>query len=154
LCRFTPAVFLVSASVDAAQTVFLNFNPSLSASQDIWFYFTVTGPLSGVGFGLGGIHGVSTELVCSQPVIIGGLHNNQCPAGTQLASMYVTSSGSDDKSFQTVSTAYIFKNIGVNNGELSSMTQSFHTVPEPLTFVLIGTGLVGLGLIRRRARKS
>jgi hypothetical protein len=28
------------------------------------------------------------------------------------------------------------------------------STPEPMTFVLIGTGLVGLGLIRRRVRKS
>jgi len=33
-------------------------------------------------------------------------------------------------------------------------TQADTVIPEPMTFLLIGTGLVGLGLLRRRARKS
>lgn len=33
-------------------------------------------------------------------------------------------------------------------------TVNSNLVPEPMTFVLIGTGLVGLGLLRRRTRKS
>jgi hypothetical protein len=39
---------------------------------------------------------------------------------------------------------------------VTGMAQNYtqQVIPEPMTFVLIGTGLVGLGLLRRRARKS
>jgi hypothetical protein len=151
---FVADVMLVSSSVDAAGTVYLNFNPTLNANQDIWFYFTVSGGLTGVDLGVGGNNGFATEVVCSAPVIIGGINNNMCPVGTELARFSAVSGHTADVSFpQGVYTAYVFKDVGVNQGEMSSLNQSFH-VPEPMTFVLIGTGLVGLGLIRRRARKN
>lgn len=151
---FVADVFLVSSSVDAGGTVYLNFNPTLNTNQDIWFYFTVSGGLTGVDLGVGGNNGFATEVVCSAPVIIGGLNNNMCPVGTELARFSATSGHTADVFFPAgVTTAYIFKDVGVNAGEMSTFNQSFH-VPEPMTFVLIGTGLVGLGLIRRRARKS
>jgi hypothetical protein len=43
------------------------------------------------------------------------------------------------------------------NKNLLSYEQDFFegsTIPEPMSFVLIGTGLLGLGLLRRRVRKS
>lgn len=134
--------------------VFLTFNPGLGPNQDIWFYFTVTGGVVGVDLSLSGVRGQSTEVVCSSPL----LPNNNCPQGTELARM-VNFSGApvvEGVFPQPASTMYIFKNIMVSGtGELSSLTQSFHTggVPEPMSFVLIGTGLLGLGLLRRRVSR-
>jgi hypothetical protein len=60
------------------------------------------------------------------------------------------------------SPAYIYKDISVDGrtgnvfgaadaGALSGFTQSFHTaVPEPMTLSMMGLGLLGLGLVRRR----
>jgi hypothetical protein len=41
-----------------------------------------------------------------------------------------------------------------NPGEKSPKTASVSVVPEPSTALLIGTGLIGLGVFRRRLRKS
>jgi PEP-CTERM motif-containing protein len=37
---------------------------------------------------------------------------------------------------------------------LTEFTQTFGTIPEPISMVLLGSGLLGLGLLRRRSRKS
>src|SRR6185312_17139908 len=51
----------------------------------------------------------------------------------------------------------VFKDIGLSTGagtdsaaNFSSLSQNFSEVPEPMTFSLMGAGLLGLGLLRKR----
>lgn len=152
-----PSMTLVTANV-VDDVVNLSFNPSLSApagtSADIWFYFTVTGGINGIDLTTSGTGSTITEYACSSPLV-----NNICPQGTQLATLTVGSGETGLAMFadgQFYDTVYIFKNILVEGGvttrsELSSFTQSFH-VPEPVAFVLMGSGLLAIGLVRRIRR--
>ncbi len=138
---------------ETPSVVYLTFNPNLIGPTDIYFYMTVTGgAIDGVDLINGGSSGTSIfERVCSSPIGIG----NVCPQGTQIAEMTVSGGNSDEVMFQgSYQTIYIYKDILVPGGaHLSSFTQSFH-IPEPMTFVLIGTGLLGLGLFGKRLRRS
>ncbi len=142
----SPSVFLVSVSESPSQVV-LNFNPSLLVgNQDMWFYFQVTGGVIGVDLVNAGT-GVTSiaERVCDSA----GITDNVCN-GTELATL---SAGSGQKAaalFSPQGELFIFKDIGTGaDGHLSSFSQSFET-PEPVTFGLIGFGLLLLGLVRRR----
>ena len=153
------SVTLVSATV-VGDYVYLNFNPSLVASagssSDLWFYFTVSGGINGIDLTVSGTNATITEYACSAPLVA-----NICPAGTELAKFTAQSGNSISAAFpggEFVENVYIYKNILVQGtstapGELSSFSQSFH-IPEPFTFVLMGSGLLAIGLVRRRSRSK
>jgi hypothetical protein len=161
-----------SATVGIASTSFsddeinLEFEISLGTEEipgygDIVLSYTVTGGISGVDnqfqaspLGAGG--GVTImETACKVPFTAG------CPLPTTntLANYAGTSTGQtveDSASFGGVaSPVYISKDITFSDATMSEFTNSQSTaaVPETETFSLMGAGLVGLGLLKRRFRK-
>lgn len=161
---------LVSAQHDAtAGIVYLNFNPNLFAfpgtTEDVHFYFQVTGGITGIDLAVGGTSSIITERACSTPVNRNA--GNTCTGGlpNQLAALNNFSGNATvEATFDLASTAYIYKDIladgrrGTTGADLTSFSQSFHTaaspVPEPMTMMLMGAGLSGLGLFRRKGNKT
>ena len=150
---------------------YLNFNPNLSGpNEDTQFLFEVTGGVSQIDMSVGGSDATITERACANPIATSGPLAALCEnsAGTESVAplgQITVFSGEPDQPilsglFTTTSPIYIFKDIesgSLADSQLSEFTQSFEpgpSTPEPLSMVLLGSGLLGLGLLRRRSRKS
>lgn len=158
---FTPQVWL-SAGVDPQSTEFAdgranlffqtNFNRPLdwSRDRDVIFRFQVTStmPVISVDGWLSGSGDRNiVENICRNSLCSGGIYNTLIL--TPVDSLGVVS-------VPQLTDFWVVKDISLHGtsetpATLSEFAQSF-TVPEPLTLVLVGSGLLGLGLLRRRMR--
>jgi hypothetical protein len=158
----TPSVSLVSVD-QIGGSVNLGWNPNLTGAngpQGIYFYYQVSGAASGVGLTVGGVDATIVETVCSSAIPSGGSKQNVCAPGATEANFDAFSfpPGPNVNSAKVSGNSFsVYKGIEVvQGGALTSFTQSWTSgqVPEPATMLLIGTGFIGLGMLRRRLRKS
>jgi hypothetical protein len=128
-----------------------DFNYNTTAFRDVSFTFEVSGaPLKGIDMWIGGSGTRNVDEVVYQNSNLTG----------PLAELYVdqdTPSASIRIVPNTPKTVYIFKDISLEGrpgarSTMSEFSQSFDTVPEPLAMLLVGSGLLGLALLRRHRR--
>ncbi len=126
--------------------------PATATTGDVILTYQVTGGIQGVdlqfqatpGTGGGGVK--ITETVCTTAFVLG-----TC-TGTTLANYFAISTGGlavNSASFAPTGSVWIQKDISYTNAAMSQFSNS-HAIPEPMTLSLMGVGLLGLGLMRRR----
>jgi len=136
-----------------------NTNGGPEAREDSLIQFTVTGP--GITnlelFFNGSITGTGSANVTEQYCLNGTL--TSCPQALGQISVTNPPPGfSDQVFFAPVRSISVSKDILVDTGVgpgsamISQVTNNFSS-PEPLSFVLLGSGLLGLGLLRKRMKR-
>ena len=156
-------VFLVNVS-QSGSIINLQFNPNMLANEDIHLVFNVNGGVSGMDLSnnvgpssisesnFGGadctVNIAGTPTNCTLLVNTGGVigPNGFFPGPTSADEFFYTQA--------TGGNIWVFKDISTffSGGNNSGFVESF-VVPEPMTLSLLGSALIGLGLLRLR-RKS
>ena len=129
-----------------------------------------------LGIDIGQVVGVNSLITVNETVCLGGNFTN--PAGgtgctNPTSSLSAFDASNSNKTFDhniflpaSYTHIQVFKDIGLQTGlcpnsdtnaacvnpvaNFSSLSQNFSEVPEPMTLSMMGLGLLGLGLVRRR----
>jgi hypothetical protein len=145
-----------TVSVTIAQVingiVDLEFNPGLASGSDLELEFQVTGGVSGVQLNYNGGAGTGiNEEVCKTFTLTG-----ICSGPSDFLAQLTVTPGVQNATAtftSAQSSIWVYKDISMVSGFFSEVNQGY-VVPEPMTFSLLGAGLLGLGLMgRRRASK-
>ena len=156
-----------SVSINSQGLVTLEANPNLTAGQSENLSFTVSGTLNSISLEAGGTSASVTERICSNSIATSGNTADLCSNASQSAfatplGQLTVQSGNPMQQvapgLYTSGPVRIFQDISAGNeSSLGALYEGFGdptTVPEPITFVLLGSALAFLGIAGRRLRKD
>jgi hypothetical protein len=156
-----------SVSINSQGLVTLEENPNLNAGGSEDLSFTVSGTLNSLSLAVGGTSASVTERACSNSIATSGSTADLCSNPSQgafvapLGQLTVQSGNPMQQvapGLYTSGPVRIFQDISAGNeSSLGALYEGFGdptTVPEPITFVLLGSALAFLGIAGRRLRKD
>jgi hypothetical protein len=160
-----PVLEISSLSISNQGVISFDENPGLASGGQEDISFTVTGSLNSLSLAVGGLGAVVTERACANPIATSGSMAGLCPDSSQTGlgqPIGETTVASVAGNYQlapgmfSTGPVYIFESIEAGSTGLSAIDMNFgDPVPEPLTFVLLGSALAFVGLLgRRRFRKT
>jgi hypothetical protein len=170
----TAEVDVVAGGITAVGgTLTFNFQPNLGLGtsggtiSDLHFFYTITGNVNGLSMFTGGNGGSVNEIDCKVTQDINGLcplvsqvWNTTDVSGTGSTCVGNTGTGPGSAScalgLTGTTNLWVFKDISITDptvSHLTNFTEGFTTTPEPMTLTLMGAGLLGIGMLRRRFQK-